>query len=214
MRVQKVGAEWRIFVIAAGAPRGAATAADCGLLAVGAIEGKTFQGEIKYIFDNTDSNAALDYLKGGNSKPNDIDVEAGHKITITFAPQSATLRDDQGDISAAGCTEHHGLFGRFTERRKRELVCRRCVRTRQSVASEHSEVCVAVVSPTKDRLRDNVSEPLDRACAGCVFAKRKVRPHLIIVAGVFRKNAPKVIFVEHDHVVRTFAPRRTDQALN
>ena len=90
MRVQKVGAEWRIFVIAAGAPRGPATAADCGLLAVGAIEGKTFQGEIKYIFDNTDSNAALDYLKGGNSKPNDIDVEAGHKITITFAPQSAS----------------------------------------------------------------------------------------------------------------------------
>src|SRR5262245_19196026 len=30
MRVQKVGSEWRIFVIAAGAPRGAATAADCG----------------------------------------------------------------------------------------------------------------------------------------------------------------------------------------
>jgi hypothetical protein len=118
MRVQKAGAEWRVFVIAAGAPRGPATAADCGLLAVGAIEGKTFQGEIKYIFDNTDSKAALDYLKGGNSKPNDIDVEAGHKITITFAPQSATLRDDQGDISAAGCTEHHGLFGRFTKRRK------------------------------------------------------------------------------------------------
>src|SRR5262249_13047925 len=67
---------------------------------------------------------------------------------------------------------------------------------------------------TKDRLRDNVSEPLNRACARCVLAKRKVRPHLIIVASVFRKNAPKVIFVEHDHVVRTFAPRRTDQALN
>jgi len=118
MRVQKAGAEWRVFVLAAGAPRGPATAADCGLIAVGAIEGKTFQGEIKYIFDDTDRKAALDYLKGGNSKPNDIDVEAGHKITITFAPQSATLRDGQGDISAAGCTEHHGLFGRFTKRRK------------------------------------------------------------------------------------------------
>ena len=42
----------------------------------------------------------------------------------------------------------------------------------------------------------------------------KVRPHLIIVAGVFRENAPKMFFVEHDHVVRTFAPRRPDQALN
>ena len=88
--------------------RGQLTAADCGLIAVGAIEGKTFQGEIKYIFDASSGQrkAALDYLKGGSSKPNDIDVEAGHKITITFAPQSATLRDDQGDISAAGmpCT--------------------------------------------------------------------------------------------------------------
>src|SRR5262245_41588542 len=37
MRVQKVGAEWRIFVIAAGAPRGPATAADCGLIGVGGV---------------------------------------------------------------------------------------------------------------------------------------------------------------------------------
>jgi hypothetical protein len=121
MRVQKVGAEWRVFVLAAGVPRGpggSLTAADCGLIAVGAIEGKTFQGEIKYIFDDTDRKAALDYLKGGNSKPNDIDVEAGHKITITFAPQSATLPDGQHDIIAAGCPDHHGLFGRFTKRRK------------------------------------------------------------------------------------------------
>jgi hypothetical protein len=41
-----------------------------------------------------------------------------------------------------------------------------------------------------------------------------VRPHLIIVAGVFRKNAPKVIFVEHDHVVSALVPRRPDQAFN
>src|SRR5262249_24641748 len=71
-----------------------------------------------------------------------------------------------------------------------------------------------MVQSAKDRLRDNVSESLDRACAGCVLAKRKVRPHLIIVAGVFRKNPAKVFFVEHDHVVRTLASRRPDQALN
>src|SRR6266436_7683668 len=49
---------------------------------------------------------------------------------------------------------------------------------------------------------------------GCVLAKRKGSPDLIIVAGVFRKNAPKVIFVQHDHVVRALVPRRPDQALN
>src|SRR6266404_9077892 len=82
------------------------------------------------------------------------------------------------------------------------------------VASENSDSCVSMVQPTKDRLRDNVSEPLNRACVGCVLAKRKVSPHLIIVAGVIRKNAPKVIFVEHDHVVRALVPRRPDQAFN
>ena len=71
-----------------------------------------------------------------------------------------------------------------------------------------------MVQSIQDRMRDNVSEPLDRARAGCVLAKRKVSPHLIIVAGVFRKNAPKMFFVEHDHMVRTLAPRRPDQALN
>ena len=77
-----------------------------------------------------------------------------------------------------------------------------------------SNSCVSMVQPAKDRLRNNVSEPLDRTCAGCILAKRKVRPHLIIVAGVFRKNAPKMFFVEHDYVVRALAPRRPDQALN
>src|SRR5262249_47245550 len=50
------------------------------------------------------------------------------------------------------------------------------------------------------------------ACGGCVLAKRKVRPHFIIVAGVFRKNAPKMFFVEHDHVVRC-ACRKSDSAI-
>jgi hypothetical protein len=46
------------------------------------------------------------------------------------------------------------------------------------VASENSDWCVSMVYPAKNRLRNNVSEPLIRACAGCVLAKRKVRPHL------------------------------------
>jgi len=95
--VEKSEGGWRIFVIAGGYPRPRGlTAADCGLLAVGAIQGDTFQGDITYVFDNTvDRKAVLDYLKGGNSKPSDIDVEAGHKLTITFARQSATLPDGQ-----------------------------------------------------------------------------------------------------------------------
>ena len=121
MRVEKSEGGWRIFVIAGGYPRPRGlTAADCGLLAVGAIQGDTFQGDITYVFDNTvDRKAVLDYLKGGNSKPSDIDVEAGHKLTITFAQQSATLPDGQFSVVAAGCPDHTGLFGRYTKDRKR-----------------------------------------------------------------------------------------------
>jgi hypothetical protein len=39
-----------------------------------------------------------------------------------------------------------------------------------------------------------------------LFRRAAERPNLIIVAGVIRKNAPKVIFVEHDHVVRALDP--------
>jgi hypothetical protein len=125
MWVQKAGAEWRTFVNAAGYPRGpggSLTAADCGLIVVGAIEGKTFQGEIKYIFDVLGApqrEAVLDYLKGGSSKPSLDDVEAGHKLTITFAPQSATLPDGQFSVVEAGCPQHTGLLGRYTKDRNR-----------------------------------------------------------------------------------------------
>ena len=121
MRVEKSEGGWRIFVIAGGYPRPRGlTAADCGLLAVGAIQGDTFQGDITYVFDNTvDRKAVLDYLKGRNSKPSDIEVEAGHKLTITFARQSATLPDGQFSVVAAGCPDHTGLFGRYTKDRKR-----------------------------------------------------------------------------------------------
>src|SRR5260370_19814183 len=48
-------------------------------------------------------------------------------------------------------------------------------------------------------LRDNVPEPLDRARARGILPKPKVGAHLVIIAGVLRQNASKVLFVEHDH---------------
>ena len=38
-----------------------------------------------------------------------------------------------------------------------------------------------MVQPAKDRMRNNVSEPLDRACAGRVLPKRNVSSHLVII---------------------------------
>jgi hypothetical protein len=104
MRVEKSEDGWRVFVKAAGYPRGGATAADCGLIAIGAIEGNTFRGEIKYTVWPEDFKISPDNA-----------VEVGHNLTITFAPHSATLPDGQYDVVAAGCPDRTGLFGHYTK---------------------------------------------------------------------------------------------------
>ena len=101
MRIEKTEDGWRVFVVAGGIPRGAATAADCPLIAVGTIKANAFQGEIKYSEEKPDPNSA---------------VEPGHKMSITFAPNAATLEDaDVNDICPLGT----GIFGRYTKDRKR-----------------------------------------------------------------------------------------------
>jgi len=121
--VQKAGAEWRILVNAAGIPRPRGrTAADCALIVIGTIERNTFQGEVKYELDASEleaqRKAVLDYLKGGSSKPSsDIDVEPDLVMSITFAPQSATVNDvDWGPRGP--CPEHTGIFGRYTKEKR------------------------------------------------------------------------------------------------
>src|SRR5262247_255658 len=123
MWVQKAGAEWRIFVNAGGIPRPRGlTAADCALSVVGTIERNTFQGEVKYLLDASEleaqRKAVLDYLKGGSSKPSsDIDVEPDLVMSITFAPQSATVNDvDWGPRGP--CPERTGIFGRYTKEKR------------------------------------------------------------------------------------------------
>src|SRR6266545_7790428 len=71
--------------------------------------------------------------------------------------------------------------------------------------------CISMVKPAKDRMRDNLSEPLDRTCAGRVLPKRKVSSRFIIIDGVFFKNPPKVFGVEHDQMIRALASDRSDQ---
>ena len=111
MRVEKFEGGWRVFVVAGGYPRPKGlTAADCALVAVGAIEGNTFQGEIKYLGDEERDFKTMMIP--------DHAVEAGHNLTITFAPQSATLPDGN-DVVAAGCPGGTGLLGRYTKDRKR-----------------------------------------------------------------------------------------------
>jgi len=44
------------------------------------------------------------------------------------------------------------------------------------VPSENPDSCVPMMQSAKNRLRDNVSKPLDRTPAGRIFPKRKVGP--------------------------------------
>src|ERR1700730_14764195 len=68
------------------------------------------------------------------------------------------------------------------------------------------------VQPAKDWMRDNISKPLDRACAGCVLPQRNMTSHFIIIGAVLPKNSPKVLFAEHDQMIGALAPYRSDQA--
>jgi hypothetical protein len=104
MRVRKTEGGWRVFVDAGGIPRGGATAADCTLIAVGDIKGNTFQGEIKNHLDTVDDKPSADNA-----------ADPGHKMSITFAPQSATAT--AADVSDL-CAPSTGLFGRYTKDRR------------------------------------------------------------------------------------------------
>ena|ERR1043166_1953527 len=71
-----------------------------------------------------------------------------------------------------------------------------------------------MVEPAEYRMRNNVSEPLDRACVGRVLPERNVSSHFIIIGGIFRKNSLKVLCVDHDQMISALAPDRPDQAFN
>jgi hypothetical protein len=71
-----------------------------------------------------------------------------------------------------------------------------------------------MVQPAKDRMRNNVSGPLDWARVGHVLPERNVSPHVIIIGGIFRKNSSKVLCVEYNQMISTLASDRPDQAFN
>jgi hypothetical protein len=66
----------------------------------------------------------------------------------------------------------------------------------------------------KDWIRDNVSELFDWPSAGRVLPERNLRPRLIVIGSVFRKDSSKVLDVEHEQMIRALAPDRADQAFN
>lgn len=45
---------------------------------------------------------------------------------------------------------------------------------------------VSMMEPAKDRVCDNISEPLDRACVGRILPERNMSSYAIIIGDVFR----------------------------
>ena len=54
---------------------------------------------------------------------------------------------------------------------------------------------------------------LDGPEVGCVLVEREVRARLVVIGEVVGQDSAQVSFAEHEDVVETLAPDRTDQAL-
>ena len=61
---------------------------------------------------------------------------------------------------------------------------------------------------------NDVSETVDGARVRCILAKRNMSARVIIIGGEFRKNPPKMLFVDHDQMIGALTPDRPDQAFN
>jgi hypothetical protein len=59
-----------------------------------------------------------------------------------------------------------------------------------------------MVQPTKDWMRNNVSEPLDWARAGSVLPERNVSSPFVIIGSIFCKNSSEVLRVERNQMIR------------
>jgi hypothetical protein len=71
-----------------------------------------------------------------------------------------------------------------------------------------------MVQPAKDRMRNNVSGPLDWARVGRVLPEQNVSSPFVIVGSIFCKNSSKVLCVEYNQMISTLASDRPDQAFN
>jgi hypothetical protein len=73
---------------------------------------------------------------------------------------------------------------------------------------------VPVLQSAKDRIRNNVSKPLDWARVGRVLGERNVSSPFVIIGRISCENSSKVLSVEHNQMIRALASDRSDQAFN
>ena len=59
-----------------------------------------------------------------------------------------------------------------------------------------------------------VLDSLPRSGSRRVLRKTQMRPGLFVVLEVVSKNPPRVVLIQHDHMVETLPPRRSDEPLD
>jgi hypothetical protein len=63
-------------------------------------------------------------------------------------------------------------------------------------------------------MRNGTAEALDRARVRCILPERNMSTRVIIIGREFRKDPPKVVFVDHDQMIGALAPDRSNQAFS
>ncbi len=83
-------------------------------------------------------------------------------------------------------------------------------------SSSGGEAFVAMVKPPDLRNRDHLVavRRLDRASIRAIFVERQMGPRTVIVVDVRKQDAAQMALVNHDHMVKTLAANRADDALD
>jgi hypothetical protein len=105
MLLRQERGQWAVYVDAGGIPNGAATAADCALIAFGQFKGDVFEGEIKLVGDATDPKWTERHYDKEDM------VEPGHKMTVKFTGKKADVNAESFGI----CGNNDGTSGLYTK---------------------------------------------------------------------------------------------------
>src|SRR5471032_1025582 len=62
----------------------------------------------------------------------------------------------------------------------------------------------------QDCMCDDAPDAVDRTPVRRILSERNMRTPPIMIGGEFRKDQPKVLFVEHDQMIGTLAPHSAD----
>ena len=72
---------------------------------------------------------------------------------------------------------------------------------------------ILVMKRAEDRSDRNLSIRLDRPMPRRIFVQGQVRPEVVVIAGVGRKNPSQMVLAEDDDVIEAFAANRANQPL-